>query len=140
MAASMRRTNHWPTIARLMTDSALCPIVRVSVVQTASPATVVVWLMNMTTMPSAIGDAREHDAASETVDHPADPECADRADQGRPEIDRRVGHPIEAEIREQRLGNQPETLRAARQRAHHGRGGDEEHPPSVEHAGPLNRC
>lgn len=53
MAASMRRTNHWPTMARLITDSALCPIVRVSVVHTASPATVVVWLMNMTTTPSA---------------------------------------------------------------------------------------
>ena len=53
MAVSMPRTNHWPTIARLMTESALWPSARVSVTQIARPDTDVVWLMQATTPPSA---------------------------------------------------------------------------------------
>jgi len=38
MAASIFRTNHCPTIARLTTDSALCPNARVSVTHNARAA------------------------------------------------------------------------------------------------------
>ena len=53
MAVSTFRTNQGATIARLTTDSALCPSARVNVIHTASPTTDPVWLIAATTRPSA---------------------------------------------------------------------------------------
>jgi hypothetical protein len=49
----MRRTNHWPTIAMLTTDSALCPSARVKVMATANCANEWTQLIKHTTVPSA---------------------------------------------------------------------------------------
>ena len=54
IAAGRRRTNHLPTIARLTTDSALCPSPRVSVTVKNNPHGPVTRLIRITSMPSAI--------------------------------------------------------------------------------------
>ena len=53
IAMSMRRTNHWPTIARLITDNALWPRPRVSVTAMASAQNDCTPLITTTTAPSA---------------------------------------------------------------------------------------
>ena len=56
----------------------------------------------------------------------ADAEREERADERGPEIDGRVRHAPEAELAQQRLGDETEALRASGQRADHRRGGDED--------------
>ena len=48
---SMRRTNQWPTIARLITDNALCPNPRVKVTASASAQNDCAALIRPTTTP-----------------------------------------------------------------------------------------
>ena len=129
----MRRTNQWPTIAMLTTDSALWPRrAGERDARSASAATLVTWLIPQTTTPRLSDDRREHGAGAESIDQPADAERARRADDRGPEIQRGVGDAVEAEIREQRLGDEAEPLRAARQRAHHRQRRDRQHEPAVE--------
>ena len=135
----MRRTNQWPTIAMLTTDNALWPRPRVNVMATASAATLVTWLMAHTTMPRLTRDRGEHDAGAEPIDQTADAQRAGGADDRGPEVQRGVGDAIEAEIGEQRFGDQTESLRAARQRADHRERRGSEDVPAVEETAATRR-
>jgi hypothetical protein len=53
IARVRRARNHFPTIARLTTESALCPSPRVSVISTSIAAIDEARLMAMTTAPSS---------------------------------------------------------------------------------------
>ena len=59
------------------------------------------------------------------------PKANERAGQRRDEVDLRVGDAADAEIDEQRLGDQSESLRAAGQRADHAECRDAQHDPAV---------
>ena len=128
---SMRRTNHWPTMARLTTESALWPSARVSVTAIASSVNDVTRLIRHTTAPSADSDNRQNHPAAETIDEPPDADRACSADQRGPEIQLSVIDATDLEIGEKRFGDQAEALRSARQGAHHGGGSHEQHEPSI---------
>jgi len=53
IARLSRRTNQFPTIVRLMTESALCPSPRVRVISTASQRIPLMPLISVTTVPNA---------------------------------------------------------------------------------------
>ena len=56
-----------------------------------------------------------------------------RSDQRRPQIQLRVVDAADLQIGDQRLGDETEALRPARQRADHGRRREQQHHPSVRH-------
>ena len=81
--------------------------------------------------PSSSASDRQHAAAPVAIEQPADAEAAERADQGGDQVDLRVGDAAEAEIAQQRLGDEPEALRPSGQRPDHGERGHAQHDPAV---------
>ncbi len=82
-------------------------------------------------MPSARATARQHDPRPAAIDQTSDAKREERTDQRRDEVDLRVGDATDTKIADQRLGDEPQALRTAGQRAHHRQGGDAQHDPSV---------
>ena len=131
----MPRTNHWPTIARLITDSALWPRPRVSVTAIASAQNDCTRAhrarrrcrARATTVVSTI-------ARAEAIDEAADADREQRSDQRGPQVQLRVIDAADLQIGDQRLGDEAEALRPARQRADHGRRREQQHHPPVRHA------
>ena len=77
-------TNHWPTIARLITDNALWPRPRVSVTATASDQNDCAPLIAQTTDAEARDHGGEHDSRAEAIDEAPDADRKQRSDQRRP--------------------------------------------------------
>ena len=127
----MPRTNHWPTIARLITDSALWPRPRVSVTAIASAQNESHRAHRADDDAERGGDGGQDDPRAEAIDEAADADREDRADERRPQIQLRVIDAADAEIGDQRLGDEAEALRPARQRADHGRRREQQHDPPV---------
>ena len=87
-------------------------------------------------------DEREHErqrrrrpAQADAIEDAADRQADRRADERRPQVDVGVGDAIEVQVRQQRLGDEPQTLRAAGQRReHHDRGDDDVDPAEADRA------
>ena len=81
------------------------------------------------------------DAQPEVVQHAADWKADGCTKQRSPQVDVGVGHAIELQILQHRLGDQSEPLSAARQRGEHDHRGDDDVQPShplTERAFPLS--
>ena len=75
--------------------------------------------MPQTTTPSPRTTAEVVHAPTDQDDQPADREAEGGADERRPQVDVRIGEAIEPQVPQHRLGDQAESLRAARQRGDH---------------------
>ncbi len=117
----MPRANHWPTIARLITDSALWPRPRVSVTAIASAQNDSTALIAQTTMPSAAATVVSTIRAPRRSMKRPMPIAKSEPIERRPQIQLRVIDAADLQIGDQRLGDEAEALRPARQRADHGR-------------------
>ena len=95
----MRRMNQCPTIARLTTESALCPSALVNVTATASSAKARHAAHEADDGAKCARHDRKDHSAPEAIDEPADAERAGGAEQRRPQIQLRVLDAADIQIR-----------------------------------------
>ena len=120
-------------MVRLTIERALCPRPRVSVSSTSSIGTVETALIATTDRTQRRRVDGQHHPAARAVHEPPDAEAEERAHERRPQVDLRVGHAVEPQVGEQRLGDEAESLRAAGQRPDHGERRHRQVHPAVVH-------